>query len=532
MNISLNIILDRLSKYNIEPHLALPSDKSFDSVVLLPMSPTSTLDSRKLYFCRLSLAMLLPYRLRENATMLCLRDRIKDDTETDDMMQGIVIINENISYEQVFSSVQEVFCELTQWYLTAQEALIQNRPLQDLVDLSETILGNYVQITDSSFNLLAYTRNTECDEEITIQARKLGYHPESTIKQFAKYHRTELWEKTTGLLINNDCDMCKYPLISKIFKYSNTYFAHAVMTCNHHPATKGMTELFELFTELLAVHVEKEWESTNNCHHTYDAFLIDLYEGRVTRRDIAEERSRHVGIPLDGGYCLTLSSHDEGGRVALSNVIQDITALRPKDRVTNFHGRIAVLSQLPERDFMEHFTQLQNDMASVMEKYDLRCGMSAIFNDLLEAPNAVVQAEHALSYSGRTPGTAALPVFPNALNGLQHRAVSFEESFFYILLGHSPENKTIWRGSVYYAALKKLHDYDQQHNVNNLSLLYVYLICESRPTDTANALFMSRNNVVYRIDRIQEMLNMDLKSASVRFKLMTSYVMMQLYGLD
>lgn len=532
MNITLNIILDRLSKFQIESHLSAVSDKRFDSVELLPMSLATNLFSDRLYFCRLSLAIMIPHVNRENVTIVCLRDRIKDRDETDDMMNGIIVVNENFSFEQMFSYVQNIFTELNCWYLNAQEALIKNRSLQDIIDLSEPILGNYVQITDSSFNLLGYTRNTECDEELTIQTRKLGYHPESTIKLFNKFHRIELWEKTTGILINNNCDMCKYPLISKIFKYNNTYFAHAVMTCNNFPATQGMVELFEMFTDLIAVYVEKEWESTNNCHHTYDAFLSDLYEGRITRHDIAEERSRHVGIPLKGCYCLTLCSHDEGGKISLNNVMQDIFAFRPKDRAINLCGRLAVLSPLSGKDISEQVAQLRAYMETVMEKYDLRCGLSAVFNDLMDAPQAIKQAERALSYSGRTAGAAILPVLDGALNGLQNRAVSFDDSFFYILLGNSPENKSIWRSSVYYEALRTLRDYDQKHNVNNLTLLYVYLIYESRPTDTANALFMSRNNVVYRVDRIQEMLNMDLKNASIRFKLLISYVLMQLYGLD
>jgi hypothetical protein len=58
------------------------------------------------------------------------------------------------------------------------------------------------------------------------------------------------------------------------------------------------------------------------------------------------------------------------------------------------------------------------------------------------------------------------------------------------------------------------------------------LICESRPTETGNILHMSRNNVVYRIGRIEDMLQLDLRSASVRFKLLISYAFTQLYGLE
>ena len=191
-----------------------------------------------------------------------------------------------------------------------------------------------------------------------------------------------------------------------------------------------------------------------------------------------------------------------------------------------------ILSLFSPKRFLEQFQKERADLESLMERFDLRCGMSAIFTDLLCAEQAIHQARQALTYSGRTLGAELIPMLEGGLNSLQKRVISFEDSFFYILLGNDPDNKAIWQGSVYYEALKALRQYDQQHNQNNLHLLYVFLICESRPTETGKILHMSRNNVVYRIGRIGDMLKMDLSSASVRFKLMISYTLAQPYGLE
>lgn len=531
MEISLNIILDRLSDYRIETHLPLPSKQKFDRVELFPQKPAE-LRSDRLYLSRLSQVISLPAECRREAVFLCLRDRIHDASETEESLAGTVIVNENLSYEFLFAFVQSIFFEIGSWYIEAQEAIIQNRSLQDLIDLSETILKNYVQITDSSFKLLGYSRHTECDEEITVLARQHGYHPEKTVETFRKNHRMEIWDKTTGLLVNDDHTFLKYTTISKVFKFSNTYFAHAVMSCNHVPCTEGTIELFTLFTDILSVYIEKEWENTNNWHHIYDPFLTDIYEGSLTRRDVAEERARHVGIPLQGKFSLSLTSPEESGKYALGKIAQEISAARPNDRVTLWRGRVAILSVYSPKRFVDQFQQARTDLESVMERFDLRCGMSAIFDDLLGAEQAIRQARQALSYSGRTLGAELIPRIDGGLNSLQQRVISFEDSFSYILLGNDPNNKALWQSSVYYKALKEIRLYDQQHNLNNLQLLYVYLICESRPTDTGNLLHMSRNNVVYRVGRIEEMLRLDLRSAAVRFKLLISYTLMQLYGLD
>ena len=43
-------------------------------------------------------------------------------------------------------------------------------------------------------------------------------------------------------------------------------------------------------------------------------------------------------------------------------------------------------------------------------------------------------------------------------------------------------------------------------------------------------LYMHRNNVVYRIGRIEEMLGIDLNDHNTRLKLLVSYAMLKLYG--
>ena len=531
MDISLSIILDRLSEYRIETYLLQPSEYIFDRIELFPQR-IADLKAGRLYLARLSQVISLPVKCRREAVFLCLRDRISDDSETDENLTGTVIVNENISYEFLFTFVQDIFFEIGSWYVEAQQAIIQNRSMQDLIDMSEGILKNYVQVTDSSFKLLGYTRHIECDEEITVLARKHGYHPEKTVEIFRKNHRMEAWSNTTGLLVNDDHAFTKYTTISKVFKFSNTYFAHAVMTCNNHPCTEGTLELFRLFTDILSVYIEREWEDTNKWHHIYDPFLTDIYDGSLTRRDVAEERARHVGIPLYGKFSMALTSPVESGKFAVGRIAQEISAARPNDKVTLWRGRIAILSSYLPGRFVDQFRQAQADLEAVMERFDLRCGVSAVFDDLLGAEQAIRQARQALSCSGRSLGADLIPYMEGGFNSLQQRVVSFEDSFSYILLGNDPNNRALWQSSVYYKALKMIFEYDRQHNLNNLQLLYVYLICESRPTDTAGLMHMSRNNVVYRIGRIEDMLRMDLHSASVRFKLLISYTLMQLYGLD
>ena len=100
----------------------------------------------------------------------------------------------------------------------------------------------------------------------------------------------------------------------------------------------------------------------------------------------------------------------------------------------------------------------------------------------------------------------------------------------HILLGEYEGNETIWKSSVYYTALKTLHDYDIQHSTNNLQLLRVYLWYERKVTETGQKLHMHRNSVIYRISRIETMIGLDLDDYRTRLALQMSFLLLELYG--
>lgn len=80
-------------------------------------------------------------------------------------------------------------------------------------------------------------------------------------------------------------------MVSKVFKFHNTYFAHVVMVCDHKPLTAGLVDRFRILLDILQFYVEREWENKAACDHVYDSFLSDLLDGKLTSRSAMEERA-------------------------------------------------------------------------------------------------------------------------------------------------------------------------------------------------------------------------------------------------
>src|SRR5699024_2093780 len=77
--------------------------------------------------------------------------------------------------------------------------------------------------------------------------------------------------------------------------------------------------------------------------------------------------------------------------------------------------------------------------------------------------------------------------------------------------------------------LKKLHLESQNSQTNLFKTLAVYLNNNGNVTQTAKELYLHRSTLVYRLNKIQELLGIDIDDANERFNLQLAYKMSDLY---
>ena len=81
--------------------------------------------------------------------------------------------------------------------------------------------------------------------------------------------------------------------------------------------------------------------------------------------------------------------------------------------------------------------------------------------------------------------------------------------------------------------LRRLQEYDQAHSTALLHTLCVYLLQEQNLHATARQLFIHRNTLVYRLEKIKKhirtLLQLDLDDAAVRNVLRTGCILLEYY---
>ncbi len=84
-----------------------------------------------------------------------------------------------------------------------------------------------------------------------------------------------------------------------------------------------------------------------------------------------------------------------------------------------------------------------------------------------------------------------------------------------------------WLKTVLHPDLLALIQYDMKNNTQYASTLYWYLFYSGNYTDAANQLNLHRNTLIYRVNRIQEMVHFNLDSINERELYILSYLLYQ-----
>ena len=70
--------------------------------------------------------------------------------------------------------------------------------------------------------------------------------------------------------------------------------------------------------------------------------------------------------------------------------------------------------------------------------------------------------------------------------------------------------------------LLRLLNYDRQMKTDYTNILHVYLDCNMNIAETARQTFLHRNTLLYRLNKISEILKLDLSDAEIRLTLAIS----------
>ena len=504
ISVSLNIILHEL-KIPCEEHTApLQSNPGFQAVELL--STETQKNPSVLYIGTLSQALSQAAR-SPDSFFLAIRDRFPDQEE--EPCRNLIILRANMEIAELYNRVMRIFLKILHWNYEMSCSAAAAKGLQDLLNLSEDILENHIDIQDSAFSLLAYTKNIPIDDEITNSLVEKGYHDTKTIRQFQELRRIEEFHKQSQVYISNDHKLCKYSTVKRVLHLNNKIVLYIVMHCNHREVDDGLIDLFQMLVSYASCYVLKN--SSYPVHfQSYSQYFADLLDGKIKNKDEAVSRAAGAGLLFQGRFLLAIIQFDDIFNTPVENLTMQLRQHLTACYVFSYQNHIILVSPV-QKNCKDSHRQLLDNLKPLLTAKCL-IGISNIFTDLWELKGAHEQAGCAVEYG--------FHVRKKNADNSEMNAFTFEESFLTLIISKSfNSSPDLFRSCFMTKAIEKLKKDDSMNSHNMIQLLSIYLASGCKATKTSELLHMHRNTVLYHIERIEQLLGISLSDMEVRTKL-------------
>lgn len=428
----------------------------------------------------------------------------------------------------VHAFLQDVFLKYRLWEEALDRSCVEDEGLQALLDLSTPFLRNNIVVVDPALKLLAHTKDAPCDDPVTVELIEHGYHTEENIRKFKLHKRFAPWATQEGFVINDSRAICKYVTVVHSFKTRNAFSLIVVMMCNEVDADDFLLDAFSLLLRRIAHYAKREYPEDKPAGNATDAFLRDLVNGSLDDEAI-RERCESVGIPYEARFCLFYAAADAAS-APLARLLADVARETAPAKVLLVDGAIVILCfNCFNSDCGQHCQSascpLQRRAVSrrldqLLDRYDLACGRSSRFAALPQTRIAFLQAKEAVRIGPRTTHD---PQGLRCRSAYRH-IFSFDRCCIdYLVDCGVKDGENLARMTRGCQVLSAIAEQDEANGTDNYRFLFQYLANERRMSLVAEKLHMHRNNVKYRIDRLEKTYGIDTSDPTTRFDLTLAY---------
>ena len=400
--------------------------------------------------------------------------------------------------DEWFNRLHGCLDQFHQWELMLRYLLLA-RKLNEAMALLSEIFGNNVYLVDSGFRVLAIDTSEKYAERTAVRKHLLQYgyipyHILSGLRSSGEMMALQS-QKTASLFYSqwfNDLfiNCCLY--------HEETLWGHMFVVGYRRDFTEGDLAYAQWVGRLLEEMLPQFANPIHSRNYDHEAFFLHVIERSLTEPAQIENQLRPLGWDVEGRFQAVAIHMGEEYRL-LAPLLCD--KLENQFQCRALIWKNVILAIFPA----DHSVGgVAGQVLGFIRQEALTAGISDVFDGFYRLPLNAEQAVCALSMGRKEPGSLTAYSDVAMTHLFQNLNPEFDLNMFC--------DKAVFR----------LREYDAANESDYLHTLEVFLKQERRLMDAARALFIHRNTLIYRIERIQKLTGLNLDDPDVRMRILLS----------
>jgi len=452
-----------------------------------------------------------PPTYTETTVLFKNRESIPQDYLSADNV-NIIIPDESISAEHLYNKIQEVFNEnplIVRGTQMLMDALFSDYGLQYIVDCAFDITGHPIYVVDTSYRYLAISYKGEInslDSSVLDEESKKGYITDEGVEFIKKVRLDETVRKNPRPFYFFNVTLGGGTLIDLI-KIHGIEVARIMMYELDKPFTKLDKVIFSRLAGIISLELRKSSFFRSNRGVMYSYLFAELLEHGVSNYTSVTKRLQVMGFELMENLQIMVvdaASSRLKSEARFEMIASQLHLILTRSMYVFYQDRLVMLISRSDKGISESELSRVN---GYLAENSLVAGLSNSFSNIQDVRQYYRQALKAAELGDKVYHSPAIYHYSNL-------------SLLHMLSICEAEGNLINFCNPKLLALLK---YDRDRNTELTKTLYQYLLRVQVSRKTATDLHIHKNTLLYRIEKIKEVLGSSLDDGEELMQLHMSF---------
>ena len=445
--------------------------------------------------------------------------RLSVDCPDDCPSCNLICLHTGDSFVKVFNRLQDIIADSSRYVkgsTSLLDCIIKGKELRDVIETGFEILGNPIMLMDTSYKVLAYKTNETIDDPVWSDLVEHGYSSRKFVSLFKSEHIIDkILKNDLPIILDTGVAETIRRILGKIMLNGSCKGYLAVLEYNHAFSDQEV-HITRLICEVISSLMQSgSNRMTNTTGLMFENIIQDLLEKRID--DAATLAGRLHACDWQPGSRIIAVTVDmcKYNDVSFIDFFRNkLGAALPGSKSVYYDDALVVILDMYNKSFASN-SRIFDTLKQFVTENDLLAGVSLPFDDLLMLPKFYRQSKRAISIGQVLDSGSCI---------FAYRDFAVDD-----FISESAKSFNIL--DFCHKAVLDLRDFDDEKNTEYFTTLYTYLAHDKNVIATAQALFIHRNTVNYRIEKIEEIIGVSLRDSQETLHMLLTYKLLTAHTL-
>lgn len=383
--------------------------------------------------------------------------------------------------------------------------LYEEADTQQLVDMAYPFFDNPIYIFDTNFELTAANFNIPVQDAQSLRILSERHLTDEDYQYINKYTQNhERVKKSSGPVHIVPKNNTPERLVININRHKDV--GHIALLASNHPIRKIDYEMLSIFRNAVNLKLKNSSFVQNSRGFNYEYFFKDLIEGRISIESEYQHRLSYLSCKFSPFLlCIVIETSRTPFTINVQRIRNSMEQLLPGLRTIISSGQI--IGVIANQTAAQPSESSLSTLHEFCEEQGLYCGISNQFDNIFHLLDYYKQALRALELGTDSQNRPGIYVYnKNALKHVKNLFLQKETAETFC-----------------HPQMKELFKYDKENHTNLASTLYHYLVNDRNLVSSAKAIKIHKNTLVYRLNKINNLIFIDYDDPKNRLYLIISY---------